>query len=66
MTAEPAPTPVTTPLAFTEATALLLLLHVPPATDPLKVILELTQTIEAPLTEGAPGQAVVLKVISLP
>ena len=66
MVADPAPTPDTTPLALTVATALLLLLHEPPVTEAVRVMLALTHTTDGPFTEGAPEHAVVLKVTSLP
>ena len=51
----PAVTPVTTPLAFTVA-CVLLLLHTPPVSTPVKVIDEPTHTVLSPVIGPATGK----------
>ena len=48
MVADPAPTPVTVPDAFTEAIALLLVAQVPPAVASVKAVVEPIHTTAAP------------------
>lgn len=65
MVALPAATPVTRPVvAFTEATAGLLLLQLPPAVPPVlvNVVDKPSQTDVAPLTVPAVGTAVTVRL----
>ena len=58
----PAVTPVTMPVAPTEATELLLLLHTPPAVVSVKVIVEPVHTVASPdIGPGAEGVVVTVK-----
>lgn len=72
MVAVPAATPVTIPeLAPTEATAGLLLLQVPPPRPPLlvKVVVDPSQRVKAPLTEPAFGSGstvIVFEALAVP
>ena len=69
MVALPAVTPVTTPvLGFTVATAVLLLLHTPPAGVALKVVVPPTIVPIVPLITGVTGlgNTVTLIVLLLP
>ena len=49
MVAEPAATPVTTPLELTVAAAVLLLDHVPPVVTSANVVVDPTQTAGVPV-----------------
>jgi hypothetical protein len=62
MVAAPVPTPVTTPVVLTEATAALLVAHVPPDAASAKVMVEPIQTTEGPVM--VPALAVVLTVMA--
>lgn len=63
MVTPPDKIPVTTPVdEFTEAMELLLLLHTPPVTVSLRVMLELTQTAVGPLITFGSGFTVTLVV----
>ena len=53
----PADTPVTTPLLFTVAIAVLLLLQVPPDVTSANVMVELTQTLDEPVIAATTGNA---------
>ena len=55
MVAVPAKTPVTAPVVLTVAVELLLLLHVPPAGDELRVMLAPSHTEEAPVIAAGCG-----------
>jgi hypothetical protein len=57
MVAVPAATPVTTPVEPTVATEVLLLLHVPPVTVSLKVVVDEVQTVAVPVIEPADEDA---------
>ena len=57
MVAIPAPMPVTTPAAFTVATLVAVVLHIPPAAVSDSVILAPTQTDEGPEIVPAEGVA---------
>jgi hypothetical protein len=61
MVAEPALTPVTTPVALTLATAALLVLHTPPADVSVRVPVAVTQMAVVP--PMVPGLATGLTVI---
>ena len=64
MVAVPADTPVTTPVvAFTVATAVLLLLQLPPDTVELKVLVPATQIDWVPLSVPAVGAALTVTVL---
>lgn len=60
MVALPAATPVTLPEVLTVATAVELLLHVPPVMLLLKLMKEPTHTAEAPVIVPASGSALTL------
>ena len=63
MVAVPAVTPVTTPVeAFTVATPVALLDHVPPITVDAKVVVPVTQMLCVPLSVPADGGAVTVMV----
>ena len=49
MVGEPAVIPVTTPEEFTEPTAALLLLQVPPTDDSVRLVVEPVHTVELPV-----------------
>jgi len=67
MVADPAATPVTTPVvAFTVAAAVLLLLQLPPPVPLLvKVVVLPAHNAEAPLTVPAPGRAFTVTVVAM-
>ena len=66
MVAAPAKPPVTIPNAVTEATDVLLLLHVPPVTASLKVTFEVLQTDDAPVMAIGKAITVTDVVAALP
>ena len=58
MVADPADTPVTTPVALTEATAVLLLLQVPPEAVSLRAEVRPVQMAAPPVITPAPAAGV--------
>jgi hypothetical protein len=67
MTAEPPPTPVTTPLTIpTEATDVLLLVHRPPGAEFAREVVDATHTTGAPVIAGGSGLTVTSAVIKQP
>lgn len=54
--AEPALTPVTKPVGPTEAMPGLLLLHTPPETASVSIVVAETQTVDDPTMEPADGE----------
>lgn len=65
MVAVPAVMPVTTPAAMV-ATASLLLLHEPPATVAVSVVVLPVQTVAVPLTVPGVAETVTLRVVLQP
>ena len=63
MVAAPTDTPVTTPLELTVATAVLLLLQVPPEVAFVNVVPEPTHIAEVPLIAETVGEAFTVTVI---
>ena len=61
----PAPTPVTTPVALTVATAVLLLLQVPPVAVSVKVAVAPVQTPAGPETIPAFGSGLTVIVVEV-
>lgn len=53
---------VTVPVVFTDATAALAVLHVPPETASVKVMAEPVQTVAGPLTVPAEGTRLTVSV----
>ena len=62
----PAATPVTSPAVPTVATAVLLLLHVPPVTVELKVVTDPGQTVAVPVSAGGKALTVTVAVVKQP
>jgi hypothetical protein len=62
MVALPVATPNTTPVLDTEAIEVLLLVHTPPASVSLKVVVPPVQTVEAPVIRPAPGNGLTVTV----
>jgi hypothetical protein len=62
----PAATPVTTPLPVTVAVAVLLLLHVPPETASLSVVVEPTHVNIVPVIAVAGPETVIVAVLAQP
>ena len=57
MVAEPAVTPVTTPVELTVATPVLLLLHTPPVGDDDSAVVEVAHTVVLPVIGDTTGNA---------
>jgi hypothetical protein len=57
MVALPADTPVTTPPLVTVATAVLLLVQLPPVVASARVVVEPVHTVDAPVMVATPGVA---------
>src|SRR5436305_1611548 len=63
MVAVPPVTPLTVPVLLTVATAEFVLLHVPPATDAVRVVAEPAHTLEAPLMAAVTGAALTVMAL---
>jgi hypothetical protein len=63
MVAVPAATPVTTPEAFTVATAVLLEAQVPPAVTSASVVVDPAQTVVVPVIAATTGKALTVTVV---
>ena len=58
--ADPADTPVTTPLALTSATVALLVDQIPPVVELAKTVVEPTQTLDAPVIAATTGNGFIV------
>jgi hypothetical protein len=63
MVAVPDVPAVTSPLAFTDATAVLLLLHIPPAVASCSCVADPAQTVVIPVIPGTTGNAFTVTVV---